>query len=75
MPEWPKGLNEEMRQHLDDQYDALRARGAPHDEAMRALAADADDASSLAGRPVDAMAVDLRYALRSLRKIAASPRW
>src|SRR5258706_22229 len=37
MPEWPRGINEEMRQHLDDEYRALRAGGVPHDEAMRRL--------------------------------------
>ena len=28
-------LNQEMRQHLDDEYRALRASGVPHDDAMR----------------------------------------
>ena len=37
MPEWPRGINEEMRQHLDDEYRALRAGGVPHDEAMRRI--------------------------------------
>jgi putative ABC transport system permease protein len=68
MPEWPRRINEEMRQHLDDEYHALRARGVSHDEALRALADDVDEASSLARRPVDALAGDLRYALRALRK-------
>src|SRR5215471_15104402 len=68
MPEWPRRINEEMRQHLDDEYHALRARGVSHDEALRALADEVDEASSLAPRPVDALAGDLRYALRALRK-------
>ena len=38
MPEWPRRISEEMRQHLDDEYDALRASGVGHDEAMRQLA-------------------------------------
>lgn len=68
MPEWPRGLNEEMRQHLDDEYEALRERGFTDDEALRALAVEAEEASSLSARPVDALAADLCYALRSLRK-------
>jgi len=46
MPEWPRRISEEMRQHLDDEYDALRARGLPHDQAMRALAGDVAEASA-----------------------------
>ena len=57
-----------MRQHLDDEYDALRARGIGHDEAMRQLAGDVDELSSMRARPVDAVASDLRFALRTLRK-------
>ena len=34
MPEWPRRISEEMRQHLDDEYDALRAGGLGHDEAI-----------------------------------------
>jgi hypothetical protein len=68
MPEWPHGINEEMRQHLDDEYAALRARGVPRDDAMRALAGDAEQAASLRPRPLDSMAADVRYALRTLRK-------
>src|SRR5262245_22361334 len=67
MPEWPRGINEEMRQHLDDQYDALRGRGVPHDDAMRALSGDVDEAVSLRFRPVDSVRSDARYALRTLR--------
>jgi putative ABC transport system permease protein len=67
MPEWPRAINEEMRQHLDDEYDALRRRGLSHDAAMRALAADAEAAAALRVRPADALATDLRYALRTLR--------
>jgi putative ABC transport system permease protein len=67
MPEWPRGINEEMRQHLDDQYDALRGRGVSHHEAMRALAGDVEEAASLRIRPVDAVRSDVRYALRTLR--------
>jgi putative ABC transport system permease protein len=68
MPEWPRRINEEMRQHLDDEYQALCARGVPHDEAMRMLADEVDEASSIAARPADALAGDLRFALRTLRK-------
>jgi putative ABC transport system permease protein len=67
MPEWPRGINEEMRQHLDDEYQSMRVRGSSHDEAMRALAPDADEASALRRRPADTIAGDLRYAMRSLR--------
>ena len=68
MPEWPRRIKEEMRQHLDDEYDALRARGIGHDEAMRQLAGDVDELSSMRTRPVDAVTSDLRFALRTLRK-------
>ncbi|HEY7289583.1 MAG TPA: ABC transporter permease [Vicinamibacterales bacterium] len=68
MPEWPRRINEEIRQHLDDEYNALRAGGVSHDEAMRALAGDAEAASAMTRRPVEALAGDLRYALRALRK-------
>jgi putative ABC transport system permease protein len=67
MPEWPRRINHEMRQHLDDEYHALRARGLSDDEAMRALAADVEEASSLGRPPADALAADVRFALRSLR--------
>ena len=68
MPEWPRRINEEMRQHLDDEYNSLRAQGASHEEAMRRLAGDIDEAASLRTRPVDAVTSDLRFALRTLRK-------
>jgi putative ABC transport system permease protein len=67
MPEWPRAINEEMRQHLDDEYAALRGRGLSHDEAMRALAGDVDAAASLRPRPLDSLTADVRYGLRALR--------
>ena len=51
MPEWPRRISEEMRQHLDDEYDALRAGGLGHDEAMRRLAGDIDEVASMRTRP------------------------
>ena len=66
MPEWPRHLNQEMRQHLDDEYAALRAGGASDAEAMRALAGDFDEIG--APSPVADVTGDVRYALRSLRK-------
>src|SRR4051812_5512960 len=68
MPEWPRRISEEMRQHLDDEYNALLAQGASHEEAMRRLAGDVDEAASLRTRPVDAVTSDVRIALRTLRK-------
>ena len=68
MPEWPRHINEEMRQHLDDEYRTLRAGGVPHDEAMRRLAGDVDELASMRARPVDAVTSDVRFALRTLRK-------
>jgi putative ABC transport system permease protein len=68
MPEWPRRISEEMRQHLDDEYDALRAAGATHDEAMRRLAGDVDELDSLRARPLDAIGADLRDALRTMRR-------
>ena len=68
MPEWPRRLSEEIRQHLDDEYDALRARGLSHDDAMRRLAGDLDELASMRARRIDAAALDLRYAARTLRK-------
>jgi hypothetical protein len=68
MPEWPRGINQEMRQHLDDEYRALRAGGVPHGEAMRRLAGDVEEVASMRTRPVDAVTSDVRYALRALRK-------
>jgi hypothetical protein len=67
MPEWPRAINEEMRQHLGDEYAALRGRGLTHDQAMRALAGDVDAAAALRPRPVDSLTADLRYGLRTLR--------
>ena len=43
MPEWPRRINEEMRQHLDDEYHSLRAQGVGHEDAMRRLAGDVDE--------------------------------
>jgi putative ABC transport system permease protein len=71
MPEWPRRISEEIRQHLDDEYDALRASGVGHDEAMRQLAPDVDELASRRTRPVDAVTSDLRFALRQLRKTPA----
>ena len=68
MPEWPRRINEEMRQHLDDEYEALRARGAGHDEAMRRLAGDVDELASRRSRRADAVSSDVRFAWRALRK-------
>jgi putative ABC transport system permease protein len=68
MPEWPRRISEEMRQHLDDEYETLRASGLSHDEAMRQLAPDLDELAAQRTRPVDAVTGDLRYALRTLRK-------
>ena len=68
MPEWPRRLSEEIRQHLDDEYDALRARGLSHDEATARLAGDLDELASMRARRIDAAALDLRYAARTLRK-------
>ena len=68
MPEWPRRINEEMRQHLDDEYEALRARGAGHDEAMRRLAGDVDELASTRSRRADAVSSDVRFAWRALRK-------
>ena len=68
MPDWPRSIGEEMRQHLDDEYHALRAAGSSHEDAMAALAEDVASASPAAARPVEEIRTDLRYALRSLRK-------
>jgi predicted permease len=69
MPEWPRDVSEEFRQHLDDQYHELRAAGSTHDETMRAME---DDVSAVRSgrarlRP-EVVAADVRYALRTLRK-------
>jgi putative ABC transport system permease protein len=68
MPEWPRHINQEMRQHLDDEYAALRAAGATDEEAMRELAGDVDDVPARRSAPVADIGGDLRYAIRSLRK-------
>jgi hypothetical protein len=68
MPEWPRRISEEMRQHLDDEYESLRAQGVGHDEAMRRLAGDLDELASMRARPVDAVTSDIRFALRGLRR-------
>ena len=68
MPEWPRGINEEMRQHLDDEYRTLRAGGVTHDDAMKRLAGDVDELASMRARKIDSVASDVRYALRALRK-------
>src|SRR5215207_3892102 len=68
MPEWPRGIDEEMRQHLDDEYQALRARGASHEDAMRELAGDIEALARPVARPFEDARSDLRYVLRSLGK-------
>jgi putative ABC transport system permease protein len=65
MPEWPPRGSEEMRQHLDDEYDALRARGIPHEKAMQRLAGDVDELASMRARPADAVAADARSGVLS----------
>jgi putative ABC transport system permease protein len=67
VPKWPRRINEEMRQHLDDEYETLRAQGASHDDAMRRLAGDVDEVSSMRGAPMHAVQNDLRFALRTMR--------
>jgi putative ABC transport system permease protein len=69
MPEWPHDVSEELRQHLDDQYRELRAAGASHDDAMRAMTDDVNAVRSRrsALRP-EMIAADVRYALRTLRR-------
>src|SRR4051812_9375972 len=57
-----------MRQHLDDEYEALRAGGASHDEAMRELAGDVEAIAPPPPRRFEDATADLRHALRSLRK-------
>jgi predicted permease len=41
-PEREAEVGEEIAQHLDDLYDELRARGMPHDEAVRAALGELD---------------------------------
>src|SRR5581483_6701680 len=69
MPEWPDRISEEARQHLDDEYAALRAGGASHEDAIRALATDV----AMLARPsrfgaAAGLGADLRYSIRALRK-------
>jgi putative ABC transport system permease protein len=68
MPEWPRNIDEEMRQHLDDEYQALRASGATDAEAMLELAGDVEALAAPASHPFADARGDLRYAIRSLRK-------
>jgi putative ABC transport system permease protein len=68
MPNWPRNIDEEMRQHLDDEYQALRAGGASYDEAMRELAGDVEAVVASRSRPIEDVGSDVRYALRSLRR-------
>src|SRR4051812_4258653 len=68
MPEWPRNIDEEMRQHLDDEYQALRAGGLSHEDAMRELAGDLEDIAAPAARPMEDARIDVRHAVRSLRK-------
>ena len=69
MPEWPRDVGEEFRQHLDDQYHELRAAGSSHDEAMRAMEDDVNEVRSGRARLRPEMfAADVRYAFRTLRK-------
>ena len=69
MPEWPRDVSEECRQHLDDQYHELRAAGSSHDEAMRAMEDDVNAVRSGRSRlRPEIIAADVRYAFRTLRK-------
>src|SRR6185436_2969170 len=69
MPEWPDDVAEELRQHLDDQYRDLRAAGASHDDALRAMAADVNAVRSRRSRlRPELIAADVRYAFRTLRR-------
>ena len=67
MPEWPRHINEEMRQHLDDEYAALRARRGQRrgSDAGTGGRPRRDAARPRRSRDVTG---DVRYALRSLRK-------
>jgi putative ABC transport system permease protein len=68
MPEWPGDVSEELRQHLDDQYQELRAGGSSHDDAMRAMRDDVRAArSDASGLGLELIAADARYAFRTLR--------
>jgi putative ABC transport system permease protein len=69
MPEWPDDVAEELRQHLDDQYRELRAAGASHDDALRAMSDDVNAVRSRrSGLRPELLAADVRYALRTLRR-------
>ena len=69
MPEWPDDVAEELRQHLDDQYRELRAAGASHDDALRAMADDVNAVRSRrSGLQPELIAADVRYAFRTLRR-------
>jgi putative ABC transport system permease protein len=84
MPEWPRHLNEEVRQHLDDRYAELRAAGMPDADATRLVLAELEGArhSDLAEPPllerVEAgtaspgllrgLSGDLRFAWRMIAK-------
>jgi putative ABC transport system permease protein len=69
MPEWPDDVAEELRQHLDDQYRELRAAGASHDDALRAMADDVNAVrSKRSGLRPELIAADVRYAFRTLRR-------
>jgi len=69
MPEWPDDVAEELRQHLDDQYRDLRAAGASHDDALRAMADDVNAVRSRrSGLRPELIAADVRYAFRTLRR-------
>jgi putative ABC transport system permease protein len=69
MPEWPDDVAEELRQHLDDQYRELRAAGASHDDALRAMADDLNAVRSSRSRlRPELIAADVRYAFRTLRR-------
>jgi putative ABC transport system permease protein len=69
MPEWPDDVAEELRQHLDDQYRELRAAGASHDDALRAMADDVNAVRSRrSGLRPELIAADVRYAFRTLRR-------
>jgi putative ABC transport system permease protein len=69
MPVWPDDVSEELRQHLDDQYRELRAAGASHDDALRAMADDVNAVRSRRPRlRPELIAADVRYAFRTLRR-------
>jgi len=74
MPEWPRHLNEEVRQHLDDRYAELRAAGAPDADATRLVLAELEGARhrdlaepSSTGL-LRALGGDMRFAFRMIRK-------